>query len=57
MVLPVMKPTLQEDDGDHPMTTTNDEIYGYLPISEIVLPVMKPTMQDDDGDFPLPSIW
>ena len=52
-----MKPTLQEDDGDHPMTTTNDEIYGYLPISEIVLPVMKPTMQDDDGDFTLTSIW
>ena len=30
MVLPVMKPTLQEDDGDHPTTTTNDEIYVFL---------------------------
>ena len=30
MVLPVMKLTLQEDDGYHPMTTTNGEIYLFL---------------------------
>ena len=52
MVLPVMKPTLQKDDGAH--CPSHDHYQWWnLCISEIVLPVMRPTMQDDDGDFPL----